>query len=103
MQLKKKKKKKKQDNVVMNVSDTTYGVVRYVGKKILRWKVQHDPQATNWDVWWTDGGVQAETLGKMQRKVLISMTISFLKDQPLPWDVCVGSEKSPGQKSDEDG
>jgi len=39
----KKKKKKKQlsekVNVILNVSDTQYPVVRYVGKKMLKWKL----------------------------------------------------------------
>ena len=47
--------------------DTVYAVVRYVGKKMLKWKLQYDKEAMNWDVYWTDCAVQAETLGKMQR------------------------------------
>lgn len=77
----------------MNVSDTQYAVVKFVGKKIFRWKLQYDPEGTNWDMFWTDCAVSPETLGKMQRTTAIHA--SLLKDQPFPWHVLPGPKKSP--------
>ena len=54
----------------MNVSDTMYPVVKFVGKKIFKWKLQYEPDQVNWDLFWTDNAVQPETLGKMQRTTL---------------------------------
>jgi tubulin polyglutamylase TTLL6/13 len=43
------------NRIVMNVSDTQYPVVKFVGKKILKWKLQYD--GDNWDLFWTDNAV----------------------------------------------
>ncbi|CAD8177128.1 unnamed protein product [Paramecium octaurelia] len=57
---------KKKTTLIMNVSDTQYDVVKFVGKKLFKWILQYEPDATNWDMFWTDAAVQPETLGKMQ-------------------------------------
>ncbi|CAD8124708.1 unnamed protein product [Paramecium sonneborni] len=61
----KRKVKKKKDQLIINVSDSQYPVIRYVGKKMLNWIVQTDENATNWDIWWTDGAVFSDLLGRM--------------------------------------
>lgn len=33
---------------------------------MLNWILQTEPDATNWDVWWTDGAVFSDLLGRMQ-------------------------------------
>lgn len=50
----------------MTHADTKYPVVRLVTKKLMGWKLQRSPEATNWDVMWTDNAVQPEQLSKMQ-------------------------------------
>lgn len=40
-------------------------MVRLVAK-LLKWKVQTDPEATDWDMLWTDNAVLPETLFRMQ-------------------------------------
>jgi tubulin polyglutamylase TTLL6/13 len=57
---------RKQDRIVVNVGDTQYPVVKEVCKRDFHWKLQHDKEALNWDLCWTDNAVQAETLGRMQ-------------------------------------
>lgn len=52
--------------IVMNVSDTQYPIVKYVGNVIMEWKLQYEPDCVDWDVWWTDLAVQPETLAKMK-------------------------------------
>ena len=49
------------------ILDTQYDVVKFVGKKLFKWILQYEPDANNWDMFWTDAAVQPETLGKMQR------------------------------------
>ncbi|CAD8064847.1 unnamed protein product [Paramecium sonneborni] len=68
---KKKKKKSLQNtnkNLIMNVSDTQYPVVKFVGKMIYKFKLQYVPyqEINNWDFCWTDNAVLPETLAKMQ-------------------------------------
>ncbi|CAD8088042.1 unnamed protein product [Paramecium sonneborni] len=58
--------KRKKQTLIMNVSDTKYDVVKFVGKKIFKWILQYEPDGINWDMFWTDAAVQPETLGKMQ-------------------------------------
>jgi len=62
----KKAKKVKKPKIVMNVSDTQYDVVKYVGKKIFGWKLSYETETFDWDIMWTDNAVQPETLAKMQ-------------------------------------
>ncbi|CAK79223.1 unnamed protein product (macronuclear) [Paramecium tetraurelia] len=61
----KNKVKKSKERLIINVSSSQYPVIRYVGKKMLDWKIQKDENATNWDVWWTDGAVFSDLLGRM--------------------------------------
>ncbi|CAD8074759.1 unnamed protein product [Paramecium primaurelia] len=58
--------KKKKNKLIMNVSDTNYNVVKFVGKKIFKWILQYESDEVNWDIFWTDSTVSSETLGKMQ-------------------------------------
>ena len=44
--------------------DCQYPVVSRVAKG-LKWKLQSNAEATDWDVFWTDNAVQPETLLKM--------------------------------------
>ena len=52
----------------MNVSDTQYDVIKFVGKNIFGWTLQSEIDSCNWDILWTDNAVQPETLGKMESK-----------------------------------
>jgi len=61
-----KKKKIVRPKIVMNVSDTQYEVVKYVGKKLFGWKLSYETETFDWDIMWTDNAVQPETLAKMQ-------------------------------------
>ncbi|KAL4501611.1 hypothetical protein ABPG72_018662 [Tetrahymena utriculariae] len=58
--------KRKPQTLVMNVADTQYPVVKFVGKKIFKWKLCYDAENTDCDITWTDNAVQPEQLGKMQ-------------------------------------
>jgi tubulin polyglutamylase TTLL6/13 len=60
-----KKKETQKPRIVFNISDTKYDVVKYVGRRLYKWKLTHDPE-TEWDVCWTDNAVQVEQLAKMQ-------------------------------------
>lgn len=44
--------------------ETKYPVIKYVGKKLFKWRLTYDPES-EWDVCWTDGAVAPETLAKM--------------------------------------
>lgn len=63
----------KQQKLVMNVSQTRYPVVRYVGKKLFQMRLSHvgasheneDPK-NEWDILWTDSAVQCERLYRMK-------------------------------------
>lgn len=37
--------------------DTRYPVVKYVGKKIMKWKLSYEPEGFDWDLLWTDNAV----------------------------------------------
>ena len=51
----------------MNVSDTQYPVVKFVGKKVMKWQLDYTPiDSFAFDVCWTDNAVKPETLAKMQ-------------------------------------
>lgn len=52
--------------LVCNVSSTKYEIVRHVVKKIFHWKLSHDDESDEWDVFWTDSAVQPEKLSKMR-------------------------------------
>lgn len=49
---------------LMANQDCQYPVVSRVAKG-LKWKLQSNAEATDWDVFWTDNAVQPETLLKM--------------------------------------
>ncbi|CAD8066237.1 unnamed protein product [Paramecium sonneborni] len=57
---------KRKQTLIMNVQDTKYDVVKFVGKKIFKWILQYEIEGNTWDVFWTDTAIQSETLGKMQ-------------------------------------
>ena len=59
------KKPKKKSKMTINLAETKYDVVRYVGKKLLGWKVIRDIESKDWDVYWTDNAVQPENLSRM--------------------------------------
>lgn len=51
----------------MNVSDTHYPVVKFVGKKIMNWTLEYSTiDSFNFDICWTDNTVKPEILSKMQ-------------------------------------
>ena len=51
----------------MNVSDTQYSVVKYLGKKVMGWVLEYSPiDNLSFDVCWTDNSVKPEMLSKMQ-------------------------------------
>ena len=52
--------------IVLNVSDTKYAVVKYVGKKMFGWKLSYKHEDMEWDVMWTDNAVDPERLTKMR-------------------------------------
>ncbi|CAK66605.1 unnamed protein product (macronuclear) [Paramecium tetraurelia] len=54
--------------LIMNVSDTQYAAVKFVGKILNKFKLQYTPyQETQvWDFCWTDNAVLPETLARMQ-------------------------------------
>ncbi|KAL4454548.1 hypothetical protein ABPG74_021753 [Tetrahymena malaccensis] len=60
------KKVYKKQTLVLNVADTKYPVVKFVGKKIFKWKLAYDMESMDFDVFWTDNAVQPEQLGRMQ-------------------------------------
>lgn len=62
----KKPKKMPKTRIIMNVSDTQYDVVKYVGKKLFKWKLSYETENFDWDIMWTDNAVQPETVAKMQ-------------------------------------
>ena len=49
----------------MNVANTKYEIVRFVGKKLFNFKLTR-VEDEEWDLCWCDGGVTAETLSKMK-------------------------------------
>ncbi len=55
----------------MNVAQTKYHVVRYVGKKIFNMRLtnySHEvvDEKNEWDLYWCDNGVTVERLYKMK-------------------------------------
>ena len=52
--------------VVINVSDTKYAVVKYVGKRMFGWRLSYSQEDMNWDVMWTDNAVDPERLTHMK-------------------------------------
>lgn len=53
----KEKKKNLKNTLSMNVYDTRYPVVKYVGKKLLKWKLSYEAEGLDWDIMWTDNAV----------------------------------------------
>jgi len=52
-------------NFFLKIKDTKYDVVKYVGRKLFKWKLSKDPNE-EWDLFWTDNSVEPEHLAKMQ-------------------------------------
>jgi len=67
----------------MNVSNTKYFVIRFVGKKLFNFKLSYKNQdvdqmdvynygdsgqekVEDWDIYWTDAGVLPERIAKMK-------------------------------------
>lgn len=50
--------------IVINLSDTQYPIVEEVAEE-LGWVVQKGEGAGDWDVWWTDREIEANTLFRM--------------------------------------
>jgi len=57
--------KEKKNKIKINMSECKYAVVKFVAKKINKWRLQYDSEATDWDVMWTDNFVRPEQLSKM--------------------------------------
>lgn len=51
---------KKSSSIVMNVTDTQYEIVKYVGTVIMEWQLSFDPEFNDWDVNWVDLGITPE-------------------------------------------
>ncbi|CAK56184.1 unnamed protein product (macronuclear) [Paramecium tetraurelia] len=72
LQNKRKKKRKQLVNnnkrLIMNVSDTQYAAVKFVGKILNKFQLQYTPylETQVWDFCWTDNAVLPETLARMQ-------------------------------------
>lgn len=49
----------------MNVQNTKYHVVRYVGKNVYKMKLTSNEEE-DWDICWQDGAVSCEKLYKMK-------------------------------------
>jgi tubulin polyglutamylase TTLL6/13 len=54
-----------QKPLIMNIADTKYPVVKFVARKMLKWKVCKELEDRNFDLFWTDQGVTAEMLSKL--------------------------------------
>ena len=54
-----KKRRRKKKRLMMNVAQTKYMVVRYVGKKIYHMKLTRSDDE-DWDVCWQDGAVSCD-------------------------------------------
>lgn len=50
----------KKSSIVMNVTDTQYEIVKYVGSQIMNWHLNEDPDLPQWDVNWVDLGIQSD-------------------------------------------
>lgn len=74
--LKKKNKKRrikyKAKRLVLNVKETKYHIVRYVGKTMLNMRLSnakgpdYDEKVADWDVFWCDDDLAVERLYKMK-------------------------------------
>lgn len=65
----KKKKVKKPRRLVMNVLNTKYKVVKYVARNVFNMRLSFKTNIEDnddWDICWSDGGVQPERLMKMK-------------------------------------
>lgn len=51
--------------LILNVSDTKYAVIRYVGRKVFGWKLSHKDDM-DWDVMWSDNAVEPDRLTRMK-------------------------------------
>ena len=60
-----KKRRRKKKRLMMNVAQTKYMVVRYVGKKVYHMKLTRSDEE-DWDVCWQDGAVSCDQLQKMR-------------------------------------
>ena len=76
------KKFKTKENLIMNISNSKYFVVRFVAKNLFGFKLSYKNQdveqmdnwnydqqtshAEDWDIYWTDGGVLPERIAKMK-------------------------------------
>lgn len=58
---KKRRRVAHKKRLIMNVAQTKYYVVRYVGKKMYKMKLSRSEEE-DWDVCWQDGAVQCEQL-----------------------------------------
>lgn len=58
--------------------DTQYAVVKFIGKMLMKWKLQYEDDQMNWDIFWTDNAVQPEFLAKMHRKFSIPIQLAKL-------------------------
>ena len=56
----------RKSKVVLNVSDTKYAVVKYVGKRLFNWRLSYKHDDLDWDVLWSDNAVDPERLAKMK-------------------------------------
>lgn len=52
--------------IIMNVAFADYNVVKYVGKKIFGWKLSYEEESNNFDVMWTDKGINVDSLSKLE-------------------------------------
>ena len=59
------KKTQQSRKIILNVSLTKYSVVKKAGRS-LNYKLLKKEDEDNWDVFWTDSGVQPEKLSKMK-------------------------------------
>lgn len=69
----KKKRRYKAKKLVLNVSMTKYGVVRYVARSLFKMRLSGAPYMADyknpndeWDLLWTDGTVQVDKLYRMK-------------------------------------
>lgn len=44
----------------ISILETKYEVIKFVGKKILQWKLNYEQESNDWDVYWTDNAVQPD-------------------------------------------
>lgn len=57
---------KSSSTLVLNVSETKYAVVKYVGRKLFGWKLSQKHDDMDWDVLWTDNAVEPDRLARMK-------------------------------------